>query len=80
MPISPQQGLRLVIFYQRHDVSLSDVAPGQSGIPVLESCRGNCEVVPKFQMLLDQPLSDGTARRLGKVIAVPKVGPVVCTR
>ena len=79
--IATARSLRSVIFYQRHDVSLYEVAPGQSGMPVLESCRGSCDVVPKFQMLLDQPLNDGAARRLGKVIAVPRVLlPLVCTR
>ena len=61
---------------QRQDVSLG-MREGQSGI----FCRvGSCDIVPKSQGGLDQPLNDVAARRLAKVIAVPIVLPVVCTR
>ena len=61
---------------QRQEVSLGR-REGQSGI----FCRvGNCDVVPKSQGGLVQPLNDVAARRLGKVIAVPSVLPEICTR
>ena len=68
---------------QRHEVSLYDVAPGQSGMPVLALCRGSSVVVPKSQGGVIQPVYDDASRSWSRVCGVspsPPSVPLLCTR